>query len=339
MPPRPLTYLAALQSALHAMMAEDERVIVLGEDILDPYGGAFKVTKGLSTAFPHRVWTTPISEAAIVGVANGLALRGMRPVAEIMFGDFITLAADQLINHAAKFRAMYNQQVSVPLTIRTPMGGGRGYGPTHSQSLEKLYLGVPHLHVVAPSLFHQPGELLRRAVLLDDDPVLFIEHKSLYPAPLPGPNDDFEISAIDDGTGYAAMRVRNAADGPPDALIITYGGLSLPLAETLRHLAREEVAALAYLPGSLHPLNLAPILADAARIGRVIIIEDGPEGFGWSPEAAVQIYDAVGPQLTAPIRRVAARADIIPAAQHLEAETLVTASKIEQAIWEVLFSA
>ncbi len=336
---RKTTYLTSLQQALHRMMAEDDRVIVLGEDILDPYGGAFKVTKGLSTAFPDRVWSTPISEAAIVGVANGLALRGMRPVAEIMFGDFITLAADQIINHAAKFRAMYNQQVSVPVTIRTPMGGGRGYGPTHSQSLEKLYLGIPHLHVIAPSLFHHPGELLRQAVLLDDDPVLFIEHKSLYPAPLLTQTDDFESNAVEDGSGYPAMRVRNAISGAPDVIIITYGGLSLPLADSLRQLAREEVAALAYLPGSLHPLNLAPIFDDAARTGRIVIVEDGPEGFGWSAEAAVQIYDAVGSRLTAPIRRVAARPDIIPAAQHLEAETIVTASKIEQAIWEVLFSA
>jgi len=335
---RPATYLTSLQQALHQMMTDDPRVIVLGEDILDPYGGAFKVTKGLSTRFPERVWTTPISEAAIVGVANGLALRGLRPVAEIMFGDFITLAADQLINHATKFRAMYNQQVRVPVTIRTPMGGGRGYGPTHSQSLEKLYLGAPHLHVIAPSLFHDPGEMLRRAVLDDDDPTLFIEHKLLYPAALVSGDETLQIDQVDDGTGYPAARVRNHPHDASDVTIITYGGGSLHLPALLRMLAAEEVTATAYLPGSLHPLSLSPIFDEAARSGRVVIIEDGTEGFGWSSEAAVRLYDAVGPQLVASIRRVAAEADVIPAARHLEDEKLVTAEKIEQAIWEVLFA-
>ena len=132
-------------------MTADERVILMGEDILDPYGGAFKVTRGLSSAFPDRVLAAPISEAGMVGAAAGMALRGLRPGVEIMFGDFLTLAADQLINHIAKFRWMYNDQVRVPLVVRTPMGGRRGYGPTHSQTLEKLFLGIPGLTVLAPS--------------------------------------------------------------------------------------------------------------------------------------------------------------------------------------------
>ncbi|MEW6094710.1 MAG: alpha-ketoacid dehydrogenase subunit beta, partial [Chloroflexota bacterium] len=142
------TVLDSLNSALHHATDTDPRVYILGEDILDPYGGAFKVTRGLSTKFPDRVLTTPISEAGIVGVSSGMALRGLRPVAEIMFGDFVTLAADQLVNHASKFRWMYNDNVRVPMVVRAPMGGRRGYGPTHSQSLEKLFLGVPGLKVV-----------------------------------------------------------------------------------------------------------------------------------------------------------------------------------------------
>lgn len=137
--------LDSLNAALHGCLEADDSVVVLGEDILDPYGGAFKVTRGLSSAFPDRVVTTPVSEAGIVGLANGMALRGLRPVVEVMFGDFTTLVADQLINHAAKFAAMYGHRVSVPLVVRTPMGGRRGYGPTHSQTLEKLFLGVPGL--------------------------------------------------------------------------------------------------------------------------------------------------------------------------------------------------
>src|SRR5512139_3471341 len=173
-------FLESLNAALHQAFAADERVYLLGEDVLDPYGGAFKVTRGLSSAFPGRVLTTPISEAGITGVAAGMALRGLRPVVEIMFGDFITLAADQLVNHIAKFRWMYNEQVRVPMVVRTPMGGRRGYGPTHSQTLEKLFLGVPGLRLLAPTALGDPGELLYNAVRTTEDPTLFIENKLLY---------------------------------------------------------------------------------------------------------------------------------------------------------------
>ena len=152
----------------------DERILLIGEDIEGPYGGAFKVTKNLSSEFPNRVRNTPISEAAIIGLGNGLALSGMIAVCEIMFGDFLTLAADQIINHASKFGYMYNGQVQPRLIIRTPMGGKRGYGPTHSQSLEKHFLGVPHLRVVASSLVHDPAAVLR-ALLAQNRPVLLIE--------------------------------------------------------------------------------------------------------------------------------------------------------------------
>ena len=169
------TVLDSLNSALHQAFSDNKTVFLLGEDVLDPYGGAFKVTRGLSTQFPHRVLTTPISEAGFVGVATGMALRGLRPVVEIMFGDFISLIADQIINHLTKFRWMYNDQVSVPLVIRSPMGGRRGYGPTHSQTLEKLFLGIPCLKVIAPAALSAPdgskgpGELLYQAIITDDE--------------------------------------------------------------------------------------------------------------------------------------------------------------------------
>ncbi len=203
-------------------MEKDERVYVLGEDILDPYGGAFKVTRGLSTKFPNRVLTTPISEAAIVGVSNGMALRGLRPVAEIMFGDFVTLTADQLVNHASKFRWMYNDQVRVPIVVRAPMGGRRGYGPTHSQSLEKMFLGVPGLKVVAPNALGDPGDLLLAAIE-DDDPVLFIEHKLLYTRPIleEGKGDlvDWKVERLEGM--YPAFVLRSAYK--PSLTLATYG--------------------------------------------------------------------------------------------------------------------
>ena len=187
------TVLDSLNTALHQALASDQRVIVVGEDVLDPYGGAFKVTRGLSQAYPGQVITTPISEAGIVGLASGMALRGLRPVVEIMFGDFLTLAADQVINHASKFRYMYNDQARAPMVIRTPMGGRRGYGPTHSQTLEKHFLGTPGLRVLAPCAIDQPGELLREAILHDDDPVLFVENKLLYLLPVQNLADTAEV--------------------------------------------------------------------------------------------------------------------------------------------------
>ena len=148
-----------LGDTLRRLLEDDPRVVILGEDVVDPYGGAFKVTRGLSTDFPDRVRATPISEGAIAGVAAGLALAGYRPIAEIMFGDFLTLCFDQVVNHIAKYEAMYDGGATCPVILRTPSGGGRGYGPTHSQSLEKHFLGVPHLRVVAASLHHDPDRV------------------------------------------------------------------------------------------------------------------------------------------------------------------------------------
>ncbi len=172
----------ALNEALHAIFAERDDVVLFGEDVLDPYGGAFKVTAGLSDAYPDRVLTTPISEASLFGVAAGMALRGQRPILEIMFGDFIALGLDQIVNGISKFREMYDDQVTVPLVVRAPMGARRGYGPTHSQSLEKLLLGIPNIVVVAASECHDIGALLTAAVE-DERPVFFIENKLLYGRP------------------------------------------------------------------------------------------------------------------------------------------------------------
>ncbi len=186
---RELTYWQALQEALRQEMTRDPAVFLMGEDI-GAYGGAFGVTRGLLAEFgPERVRCTPISEATIVGAAIGAALTGLRPVVEIMFMDFLTLAMDQLANHAAKFRYMYGPQARVPLVVRTPAGGGRCYGATHSQSLEAWFLHVPGLKVVAPATPADAKGLLTAAIR-DDNPVLFVEHKLLYATTGPVPEGD-----------------------------------------------------------------------------------------------------------------------------------------------------
>ena len=297
------TVLDRLNQALHSMMETDERVYVLGEDILDPYGGAVKVTRGLSTKFPERVLTTPISEAAIVGVANGMALRGLRPVAEIMFGDFVTLIADQLVNHASKFRWMYNDQVRVPVVVRAPMGGRRGYGPTHSQSLEKMFLGVPGLKVVAPNTLGDPAELLTAAIA-DDDPVLFVEHKLLYTRPLlePGKGDLIDFQVEKTGGAYPAFTLR-----PADSARLTiacYGyNFEHARAAALDLLMEHEIFVEIVLFSQLSPFDLEPLFSSLARTRKLLTVEEGTLSLGWGAEVAARAVERMDGLR---VRRVAA---------------------------------
>jgi len=330
-----VTFLEDLQQGLHALFAEDERVILLGEDVLDSYGGAFKVTKGLSGAYPQRVMTTPISEAGIVGVGTGMALRGLRPIVEIMFGDFLSLTADQIINYATKFRAMYNGQVTVPLVVRTPMGGGRGYGPTHSQTLEKLFLGIPYLRIVAPSLYHRPGEMLRQATLYDDGVVLFLEHKLLYPARLvTADSPPISVEMRNGVARYPTMFVRNFERGKPDVAVICYGGATLLIHPLLARLAEEEIRVLVCAPACIHPLPEADLVEAARAAGRVVVVEEGTGAFGWGAEVAATLSAEVA--LDTPVRRVAAQDTVIPAARELERLVLPSTQAVEDAIYEAL---
>lgn len=338
-----LTYLDSLRQALHAILAGDPAAVVLGEDILDPYGGAFKVTQGLSTRFPDRVFTTPISEAAIVGMSVGLALRGRHPIAEIMFGDFVALAADQIVNHAAKYPAMYNGQVSMPLVVRTPMGGGRGYGPTHSQSLERLFFGIPHLKLVAAAHVHDAGALLQQAVA-DLEPVIFIENKLLYPQPLLLGEGEAALVRREqrDRCGYPVVTLANHAlanhalanhtGATPDVTIIAYGGMSRLLAGALQRLAEEEINVLAVLPACISPLDAALLVEAAAPSGRVLVVEESQAAFGWGAEVAAQLHAASDLHLLRPVRRLGAQPTVIPAAKPLEDRLMVSEETIVESV-------
>jgi pyruvate/2-oxoglutarate/acetoin dehydrogenase E1 component len=295
-----------LNAALQQVMSSDERVVLLGEDILDPYGGAFKVTRGLSSAFPARVLATPISEAAIVGVAAGMALRGLRPIAEIMFGDFLTLAADQLVNHAAKFRWVYNDQVHVPMVVRTPMGGRRGYGPTHSQSLEKMFLGVPGLRLVAPNTLGDPSSLLQAAIA-NEDPVLFVEHKLLYTCPLleedRGDLIDFQIEAS--GVQFPVFSLRPKGRQKADLTLACYGyNFELARKAVLELLYEQEVFTEIVLFSQLSPFETTPLIRSIAKTHRLLTVEEGSLTLGWGSELAARAAEAGIPDLQ--VRRVAA---------------------------------
>jgi len=264
----------AINRSLHDLMEADPDLILLGEDVIDPYGGAFKATQGLSTLHPERVWSMPISEGAIVGVATGLAIEGKAAIAELMFGDFIALAADQLINHAAKFQWMYNEQVRCPVIVRTPMGGGRGYGPTHSQCLEKHFCGVPGLTVLAMNEYGDPAALYRRAHKARS-PHLVIENKTMYARPLLGPAE-----------------LPRPIDA--DVAIIAYGGtVSLAVAAAKRLMEREEISAAVVPIEQLHPFDAEALRLAIGRCERVLVVEEGTEGWGFGATCAVAVIGQV----------------------------------------------
>ncbi len=336
-----MRYLESLNRGLHDVMQTDNKVVVLGEDILDPYGGAFKVTKGLSTAFPERVLTTPISEAGLVGVCIGLGMSGFKPIGEIMFGDFITLAIDQLVNSAAKFNWMYNEEVRIAMVVRVPMGGYRGYGPTHSQSLESLLLSIPGLEIVCPNLFSDPGGLLEKSVYLGR-PVIFIEHKILYsrliyPKNVEGFALNPLVKTVINENGWDEQFLTFDPQETADITIIAYGevaNLAISVAEKVY--LEEEITVGIFIPTSLNSGPSKESLAHARETGLVLIIEEGVRNWGWGTEISCRISETIFDNLKKPVQRIGAKQHPIPSSPLLEAATLPSAKDIETAIYEMI---
>jgi 2-oxoisovalerate dehydrogenase E1 component len=281
-----------IYKALKRNMQKDERILLIGEDIEAPYGGAFKVTKDLSELFPLRVRNTPISEAAIIGIGNGLALNGMVPICEIMFGGFLALGMDQLLNHASKFRHMYNKQVTLPLVVRTPMGGRRGYGPTHSQSIEKHFLGLPDLRVFAIHERYSPGQFYDR--LLDGiiSPALVVENKLLYGRRIGEKVPSGYVLERTTET-FATTRLRPLAN--PDVTIVCYGGMLSVVEETLDELFYEhEIICEVIVPMLLYPLNPWPIIESIQKTGKVLVVEEGVGFSDFGSEVIAQVVELSG---------------------------------------------
>ncbi|MFJ2033351.1 alpha-ketoacid dehydrogenase subunit beta [Streptosporangium sp. NPDC087985] len=320
-----------LNRALHDLMEADPHLHVLGEDISDPYGGAFKVTRGLSTGFGSRVRSTPLSEGAIVGVGAGLALAGDRAIVEIMFADFAALAFDQLVNFAAKSTSMYGRPVPIPLVVRCPSGGNRGYGPTHSQSPQKHFIGVPGLSLFEMTPFHDAGELFTRMFALGQ-PCLFFEDKVLYTRRM------YEGGVVDDLFRYElagdVARVFLHGVTEPDCTLIVPGGMVHRALSAMRTLLLEDDLVCELLvPARLHPL---PELPDLERSRHVCVIEDGAEGGTWGAEVARLLYPRLWSGLRRPISLISAADSVIPAAPHLEREILVQPGRIRHTITEAL---
>jgi acetoin:2,6-dichlorophenolindophenol oxidoreductase subunit beta len=300
------TYVKALGAAMARAMREDERVFVLGEDVAE--GGPYTTTAGLAEEFgTERVINTPISESAIAGVAIGAAQSGMRPILEIMFIDFITLALDQVVNQAAKAHFMSGGQLSVPLVLRTQGGAGTRGGAQHSQSLEAWLTHIPGLKVVMPATATDAGGLLASAIE-DPGPVVFIENKTLY----------FKREQVDDELERVPIgRARVVREGG-DVTIVALSRLVAEALTAAERLAADGVEAEVIDPRTLVPLDLETIVRSVEKTSRLVIAHEAVEHGGFGAEIAAEVQACAFDHLDAPIERVGAPFTPVPLSPPLE---------------------
>jgi 2-oxoisovalerate dehydrogenase E1 component len=295
----------------------------IGEDICDPYGGAFKVTKGLSTDFPLMVRNSSISENGLLGIAIGMALMGTHSFAEIMFGDFMTHTFDQLISNASKIHHMYAFQASVPVRIRTPMGGKRGYGPTHSQSLEKHFLGIDNVGVISLSSMIDPMIAVNESRAVDF-PLVILENKVDYGRMLWSDSAYFELTR--EAKIFGALRLTPKM-ATPSLTIVSYGETARHIADHLERFFEETdfVPELVCLT-QLHPLDTNLIERCVKKTGRLLIVEDGSIDFGLGAEILSKLIEK-GQSLEF-VLRVGAEPVPVPSITKLELEVLPTIERI-----------
>ena len=318
-------YWQAIQEAMCEAMDRDERYFVFGEDVAE-YGGCFKVTRGMFEKYgASRIVNTPISEAAIAGVCLGAAMAGVRPIGEIMFMDFILLALDQLANHAAKFRYIYNGQLSAPFVLRTPMGGYRGYGATHSQCLDSLLMKFPGLRVVTPWSPRDAKGLLKTC-LASDDPVVFVEHKALYGTVGPVPTTEEFIPLGKANIVRAGKDITLCANSYMVSLCI----------QAAEVLAKDGVQAEIVDLRCVAPLDRETVAQSAARTQALVIVEEGHLTCGIGAELAANVQEMAFGYLDSPIQRVAAADVPIPSATELERAVLPSVDKIVAAAKKAL---
>jgi len=322
---REIMYAQALNEALREEMRRDERVFVMGEDIAE-HGGAFGVTRDLWKEFgKERIRNTPISEAAIVGAGIGAALCGLRPVVEVMFIDFATLAMDQIVNQAAKLRYMSGGMLKVPLVIRTQGGGGRGNAAQHSQSLEAWFVHIPGLKVVMPSTPYDAKGLLKAAIR-DDNPVLFIEHKLLYATTGPVPEEEYLLPI-----GVADVKKQGG-----DVTVVATSRMVLLALEAAKRLEEEGISVEVVDPRTLKPLDISTIAESVKKTGRVVVVVEGHKTCGFASELAVRIMEEAFDYLDAPIQVVAGKDVPLPYAENLERAVIPQVEDIISAVKSVL---
>jgi len=323
---RKITYREALREALREEMRRDSTVFLLGEDIGRYWGGAFKVTEGLAEEFgDERVRDTPISESAIIGTAVGAAITGMRPVAEIMFGDLTALAMDQIANQAAKIRYMFGGQAKCPLVIRTPFGAGVNIASHHSQSLEAWFMHVPGLYVAVPSTPYDAKGLLKTAIR-GNNPVFFCEHKLLYPVEDEVPEEEYTIP-------FGAADVKR--EGADVTILATLYMVHKAL-NAAKQLEKEGVDAEVVDPRTLTPLDKQAIIRSVKKTGRLVIVSEDCKTAGVSAEIAAMVAEEAVDYLDAPIKRVAEPDTPIPFSPPLEQYVIPDEKAIMKAVKKVV---
>ena len=314
---RTLSLREAIREALAEEMARDPSVFVMGEDV-GRAGGIFMVTADLQQEFgASRVMDTPISEPGIAGLGVGAAMTGMRPVVEIMFSDFLTLALEQLVNQAAKMQYMTGGQAAVPLVVRTTVGAGRAAAAQHSQSLQAWVAHVPGLKVVMPSTPYDAKGLLKAAIR-DDNPVIFFEHKMSYDLKGPVPEDDYVVPL-----GKADVK----REGDDVTLVATSGMVQVAL-DAADRLDEEGISAEVIDPRSLKPLDKETILTSVCKTNRAIVVDEGHLSYGVTAEIASIIADEAFFYLDAPVKRLGALDVPVPMAPSLEFATIPSIEQV-----------
>ncbi|MBI2755443.1 MAG: alpha-ketoacid dehydrogenase subunit beta [Chloroflexi bacterium] len=310
-PTRTLTYREAIREALQLEMERDANVILMGEDIGD-YGGVFKVTLGLLDAFgPERVIETPIAEAGFVGAAIGAAIRGKRPVVELMFMDFALVAADQLFNQAAKLRFISGDQLRIPLTIRTQQGVGSGTAAQHSQSLEALFMQIPGFAVALPSTPSDAKGLLATAIR-SDDPSIVIEHKMLYASKGEVPEGEHLVPF-----GQAAIRRVGS-----DLTLVSYSRSMQTVLGAAEELAASGIEAEVIDLRTIMPIDWDMVLESVGKTGHLVVVHEGHRTGGVGAEIAARVAELAGADLRAPVGRVCGLDIPVPYAASLESAWL-----------------
>ncbi len=321
---RKITYREALKEALREEMRRDPRVFLLGEDIAQ-FGGSYKVTQGLLDEFgPERVRNTPISEAAIVGAAVGAALTGMRPVAELMYVDFSGIAMDQIANQAAKNRYMFGGKALVPMVLRTQGGAGRSSAAQHAQSLEAWFIHIPGLKVVMPATPYDAKGLLKTAIR-DDNPVVFIEHKLLYPETGEVPEEEYLVP-------LGVADVKRAGE---DVTVVAHSRMVHLALRAADRLAADGISCEVVDPRTLDPLDSATILRSVEKTSRLVILQEAVAQCSFASEVAALVAEEALDYLDAPIRRVTALDTPMPFSPKLERFVLPSEERLIAAVREV----
>mgnify|MGYP001033040470 CR=1 FL=1 len=318
----------SLNAGLRESMNNCDNIFLLGEDIRDPYGGAFKATKGLTAQFSDRIMNTPISEAGVLGLSIGMAMGGIRPVVEIMFGDFITLGFDQLLNHATKYNWMYAGQIKVPILLRIPMGGGRGYGATHSQSLEKYLVGIPNLRVLALSKIHNVQALVSRILNDMESPTILIENKKMYGEKLyiekAGKINMFHVTESEDS--FPVYRLTLDEEEVPDVTIITYGsGVDMAMEAAKELMLGDELLVNIIVHTCLSPYSTRAMLEYIGDCKNIVSLEEGTLRNGWGAEIISYLTECLYGRRYG---RIAAENCVIPCGVELERKVLPDKDKI-----------